>query len=294
MRMAFLFLVLVLLTATLAGCGQTQAPPKPAAAPSAPQAPAPAPKPDHFPTIKRIQSSKVLRVGTSAGYFPFEMTDKAGKTIGFDIEMAEKIAEALGVQLEIKDMDFNGLIPALQAGTIDLMIAGVTITPKRALSINFTRPYFTTGQAVLVAKKHEGKVKSWDDLDKPGYVIAVSMGTTGDIAATKLYKKATIKRFDGSTNAGLEVQAGRADAVVFDQPWVAIYARMNKERCFGLLEPFTVENFGIGIAPGQQDLLQWLNTFLDSFVGTLEYENMFRYWFVDMPWWDKVDASKAG
>lgn len=274
-------LILALLSGVLAGCGEQ---PKPAASPAAPK-----PEPvDPFANIKRIQKAGVLKVGTSAGYFPFEMTDTKGKVIGFDAELAERIAKELGVKLEIKDMDFNGLIPALQAGTVDIVLAGVTITPKRALSVNFTRPYFQTGQAVLVAKKHQGKIKSYEDLNKAGIVVSVSMGTTGDIAATKLLPKATIKRFDNSNNAALEVVSGRADAMVFDQPDIAVHAKKNAATTFGLLDPFTVENFGIAVIPGQPDLVQWLNTFLDSFVGTLEYQNMYKYWFVDMPWWNDV------
>ncbi len=246
-----------------------------------------------FPTIDRIRASGKLRVGTSSGYFPFEMVDVEGNLIGFDIEMAAKIAEALGVELEVKDMDFTALIPALQAGTIDIAIAGMTITAERALTVNFTIPYFQTGQALLVNNKHLGKVKSWQDLDQPGCVIALAMGTTGDLLARELFKHAQLKQFEGASAAGMEVISGRADAMVFDQPWVAIYSKMNEEHVFGILDPISVENFGIAVAPGQWDFLWWLNTFLYSFVGTQEYERMFQYWFVDMPWLERVEVEQG-
>lgn len=256
-----------------------------AAACAKPQETATKPEPvDPYASINAIKKAGKIVIGTSSGYFPFEMVDKNGKLIGFDIDMGNLIGEKLGVKVEWKDIDnFSGLIPALQAGQLDLVIAGMTIRATRALSVNFTLPYFATGQAVLVNKNVKNVTKA-EDLDKAGMIIAVSNGTTGHFAAERLFKKATIRVMDGSTTAGLEVLSGNAHAMVFDLDWIVIYASDNKDKTFALLEPLTVENLGIAVRPGQWDLLYWLNTFLTEFVGNEDYAKMYNYYFQDMPW----------
>jgi len=102
---------------------------------------------DPFENIKRIQTAKVLKVGTGAGYYPFEMIDKSGKMVGFDMDIAQAMADALGVELQVVDFkEWDALLPALGAGQIDMILAGMTITPQRAQVVNFSQPYFQSGQ----------------------------------------------------------------------------------------------------------------------------------------------------
>jgi polar amino acid transport system substrate-binding protein len=219
------------------------------------------------------------------------MVDKNGKLIGFDIDIGEKIGEELGVTVEWMDMDdFSGLIPSLQAGQLDIVIAGMTIKASRALSVNYTIPYIKTGQTLLVNKNVKNITKP-ADLDKAGNVIAVANGTTGQIAAERIFKNATIRVMDGSTTAGLEVSSGKAQGMVYDLDWVAIYASDNKETTYAVLEPFTVESLGIAVRPSQWDLLYWLNTFLTEFVGNEDYQALYQSYFKDMPW--KLDMPSG-
>lgn len=263
-------LLLVLAAGLVASCAPRQEAAKPV---------------DPRPSITAIQARGKLIIGTSSGYFPFQMVNKEGKLIGFDIDMGNKIGEILGVTVEWKDMaEFAGLIPALQAGQLDLAIAGITIRAKRALSVDFTIPYFRTGQGVLISKARMPNARTIEDLDKPGVIIAVSQGTTGHSAAERVFKRATIRAMDGATTAGLEVLAGNAHAMVFDLDWIAIFHHDNKAKTNAILEPFTVEYLGIAVRPGQPDLVQWLNTFLTEFVGNEDYQAMYEYYFKDMPW----------
>jgi polar amino acid transport system substrate-binding protein len=240
---------------------------------------------DPFPTIRRIQESKKLRVGTGAGYFPFEMIDKQGKMVGFDMDMAQAMADAMKVELEVVDFkDFDAIIPALGAGQIDMIIAGMTITPERALAVNFSRPYFTSGQAVLVNMKHKDTVKSYADLDKPEIVIVTEQGTTGDIAAQRTFKTATIRPMKGGNEATLDVCNGNSDAFVYDQSLIAVQAQLHKDCVYALLEPFTSEKYGIPVRAGEADLLQWTNTFLDSYVNSDAYNESYQRWFEEGEW----------
>jgi len=261
--------LLVFVSAVFAGCGSD----------------------DSKDPVAAIKKKGKLVVGTASGYFPFEMVDKKGELIGFDVDVAKAIAKEMGVQVEFQNFAFSGLIPALQAQKIDIVIAGMTITDKRKEAVDFTEPYFKSGQALLVHKKHPN-VKTWEDLDKPGNVIAVSMGTTADQTATKLFKQATVKKFEGSAYAGLELISGKASAVVHETPWVAIYHRQNPENTYPILEPFTTENLGIAVPKGNPALVEWLNKFVKKYKESEEYKKSYKYWFVDMPWWDSVPPKK--
>lgn len=118
-------------------------------------------------TLDRVKEKKKLVIGTGVAYLPFEMKDKDGNFVGYDIDMGNAIGKALGVEVEFKQMKFSGLIPALQTGDIDMAIAAMTIRGDRALSVSFSDPYYSTGQIIMVPKA-DNVTKSWQDLDQPG------------------------------------------------------------------------------------------------------------------------------
>ncbi len=238
-----------------------------------------------------IKKKGKLVVGTATGYYPFEMTDKAGQLVGFDIEVAKALGKELGVEIEFQNYAFSGLIPALQANKVDLVIAGMTITDKRKEVVDFSDSYFTSGQAMLINSKVPG-VKKWEDLDKKGNVIAVSMGTTADQTASKMFKNAEVKKFDGSALAGLEVLNGKAAAVIHEVPWVAIYHKMNSDATYAVLEPFTTEELGIAVPKGNAALLGEVNKFVKKYKASEDFKKAYAYWFVDMKWWDSVPQKK--
>lgn len=236
--------------------------------------------------LEAVKEKGVIRVGTAGGYFPFEMMGKNGNLIGFDIDMANRIAEKMGVKIELHNYDFSGLIPALQSSKIDLIVAGMTITEKRAETVDFSIPYFNAGISMLVNQNTSG-VKGWEDLDKKGNTIAVSMGTTGDIVASKLFKNAQIKRFDGSSLAGLEVVSGKVNAVLHDYPWVAIYSKKNPTTTYPVLKTLNEENLGIAVAKGNDKMVKFLNNFIEEYLKGEDYQKDYNYWFVDMEWWSE-------
>ncbi len=134
-------------------------------------------------TIEDIQKRGVLRVGLEAGYLPFEMADKKGNFIGFDVDMAKEMAKAMGVKLEIVNTAWDGIIPALVTKKFDIIMSGMTVTQERNLKINFADPYIIVGQTILLNKKHEGKIKSYKDLNDPKYTVTSKLGTTGESCA---------------------------------------------------------------------------------------------------------------
>ncbi len=214
-------------------------------------------------TLAAVIARGKLVVGMELKFWPFEYVDEKGDPVGFDVDIARQIAKELGVELDIKDMEWTGLIPALQAGKIDLIISGVTGTLERAKSITFSRPYFTTGLCALVSAKKAPGLASVAALDDPARIIAVKTGTTADMVAAKRFPKAHINRFKEETACVQEVVSGRADAFFYDQISIAKHHKQNPEATKALLTPFTYEPFCIAMPKGDFDLWQWLDMFLE-------------------------------
>ncbi len=247
-------------------------------------------------TLDRIVATKVLRVGTNPGYAPFEMIDTDGNMIGFDMDVARYVAAQMGngVRVEFQTSDWDPIIANLNAGKFDLILSGMTRTPQRALRCEFTDPYFETGQALLVNRakwKSAGKL-GVKDFDRHGVVVATRLGTTGEIAARKVFHNATIKTFENESDAALEVDSGRADLMVYDQPYIAIRAQESQERTFAILAPFTKEYLSIAVKKGDTELRDWLNLAIFELRQSGTWDSLYDAWFVKMPWRTRVPAKK--
>jgi polar amino acid transport system substrate-binding protein len=257
----------------------------------------PAPAADRPSTLDRIVATKVLRVGMNPGYAPFEMIDVDGNMIGFDVDVARYVATEMGngVKAEFVKSDWDPIIANLNADKFDLIMSGMTRTPERALRCAFTDPYFETGQALLVnrAKWKPSPKLGVRDFDRPGVVVATRLGTTGEIAARKLFRKATIKTMESESDAALEVDAGRADVMVYDKPFVAIRAQESPERTFAILEPFTKEYLAMAVRRGDTELRDWLNLTIFELRASGTYDSLYDTWFVKMPWRGRVQKPAS-
>ena len=243
-------------------------------------------------SLDRILSTKVLRVGMNPGYAPFEMVATDGNLIGFDVDVAHYLADQMGngVRVEVQKSDWDPIIANLNAGKFDLIISGMTRTPQRALRCEFTDPYFETGQALLVnrAKWKPSARLTVRDFDQPGVIVATKLGTTGEIAARKAFQKATIKTMETESDAALEVDAGRADVMVYDKPYIAIRAQESAQRTFAILEPFTKEYLAIAVRKGDTELRDWLNLTIFELKTSGTWDSLYQTWFVRMPWLERV------
>lgn len=208
-------------------------------------------------------AAKPLIVGMELAYPPFEMTDTSGKPDGVSVQLAKELGKALGRPVEIKNMAFDGLIPALKTGKIDIIISSMTATPERARSIDFSDPYLSTGLCLLLGKSVPAKGIA--DLDQPGRTIAVKKGTTGHSYAAEHIKKASVLVLDKEAAAVLEVVQGKADAFIYDQMSTYQNYQRNKETTRAILTPFQTESWAIGIRKGNDELKGKINRFLADF-----------------------------
>ncbi len=240
-------------------------------------------------TIEEIQKRGVLRVGLEAGYLPFEMADKSGNFIGFDVDMAKEMAKAMGVKLEIVNTAWDGIIPALVTKKFDIIMSGMTVTQERNLKINFADPYIIVGQTILLNKKHEGKIKSYKDLNDPKYTVTSKLGTTGEQAIKRLIPKANYKSFEVESEAALEVMTGKADATVYDLPFCVVFmAQQGGKNMVFLDEPFTFEPLAWAIRKGDPDFLNWLDNFLRQVKNDGRYDDIYNRWIKSTDWIDDV------
>jgi len=224
--------------------------------------------------IDEIKARGYLIVGTEATFPPFEYYNENNEIVGFDIDIAKKIADALGVKLKIVDTAFDGLIPSLLTKKLDVVIAGMTITKERAKVVSFSDPYFIAGQ-VIVIKKGNPPIKDLNGLK--GKVVAVQLGTTGDLVVSDLKGLKEIRRFTKFTDAFLELKNGRVDAVVLDSAVAKAYVLSNPDLEI-TSDVLSSEQYGIAVRKEDKDLLQFVNKVLED-MRKSPYDLLIEKWF---------------
>ena len=207
--------------------------------------------------------NRVLRVGMELAYPPFETIDEQGHPAGVSVDLARALAAAMGRELVIENTAFDGLIPALKTGRIDVILSSMTATTERAQSIDFSEPYVKTGLCLLLKKG--SAIRSIADADRPGLSIAVKKGTTGNSYASARVKLARILVLDDEAACVLEVIQGKADAFIYDQMSIYKHWKRNPDTTQPLLQPFHEESWAIGVRKGDKATLREVNDFLKHY-----------------------------
>ncbi len=233
-------------------------------------------------------AERKLVVGMELAYPPFEMRDEKGEPAGVSIDLARALGEQLGRPVEIQNLPFDGLIPALKTGRIDLIISSMTATPERANSIDFSDSYLSTGLCLLVRAGSD--IASLADADKVGRTIAVKKGTTGHLFASQQLKKAKPLVLDKEYACVLEVTQGKVDAFIYDQMSTLANWRKNRETTRALLTPFQQETWAIGLRKGNDPLRAQVNAFLADFRKSGGFEKLGDKWLAE----PKAEFKKLG
>ncbi|RXJ82398.1 transporter substrate-binding domain-containing protein [Arcobacter sp. F2176] len=243
-------------------------------------------------TLNKILERGEMQVCLEPGYMPFEMKDKKGRIIGYDVDVAKKMAKDMGVKLKLLPTAWDGIVAALVTGKCDIIISGMTVSQQRNLKVNFADPYLVVGQTMLMNKSLEGKITSAKQLDDPKYTIVTKLGTSAEIAIRKFYKKAKIVTFETEADAVSEVLNDNATAFVYDQPYNILFmADKGKDKLVHLDEPLTFEPLAWAIRKGDPDFLNWLNNFLRQMKGDKVidfYGKLNDKWLKDTAWLKRV------
>jgi polar amino acid transport system substrate-binding protein len=210
-----------------------------------------------------VRADAPLIIGMELNYPPFEMTDPDGNPTGIGVDMAHALCAYLHRDIQIQNMPFEGLIPALKTARIDLIISSMTATDERRKSIDFSDPYLSTGLAILVRKN--SAIQSIADVDKPGINVVVKTGTTSAIYCRDHIHNADVLDFPQDSTCALEVIQGKADAFLYDQMSIYQFANKYPDSTRGLLAPFQHESWAIGIRKGNAALETQVNAFLKDF-----------------------------
>lgn len=248
-----------------------------------------APAPSTSPVLDRILFRGELRVGMSGDMPPLNMTTKEDKIIGLDADLAALMAEAMGVKLNIQKMAFAQLLPALEAGSIDMIISNMTMTPDRNMKVAFVGPYFTSGKGLLTKRSALGDAMKMEDLNNINYTFVALKGSTSEAVVRKgapLAKLITV----GSENEGIQmVIDGKADGMLADFPICVVAA--HRRQGSGLVPvkaPLTYEPIGIAVPKGDPQLLNWLQNFLNGIEKAGYTKDLGEKWFAKPTWIDQL------
>ena len=206
---------------------------------------------------------KELIVGMEMAFPPFEMLDSSGQPAGVSVDMARAMGRYLNRPIRFENIPFDGLIPSLKTGKIDVIISSMTVTEDRRKSIDFSDPYLKMGLAILAAKN--SNIQSINDVDKPGRNVVVKKGTTGDIYAIQHFKNVNLLVLNDESACAIEVAQGKADCFIYDQISVFENWKRHETTTRPILQPFTQEEWAMGIKKGNDALRTQINAFLKEF-----------------------------
>ena len=235
-----------------------------------------------------LAEEKKLLVGMELAYPPFEMRDEKGEPAGVSVDLARALGEQLGRPVKIQNLPFDGLIPALKSGKIDLIISSMTATPERAQSIDFSEPYLQTGLCLLVAAKSD--IQTIADADKAGRSLAVKKGTTGHLYAMRALKAARPLVLDNENACVLEVVQGKAEGFIYDQMSTFKNWRKNPDTTRAILTPFQRESWAVGLQKGNDELRAKVNAFLATHREKGGFEKLGDKWLGEQ----KAEFKKLG
>lgn len=227
-----------------------------------------------------VDDPHTLVVTTEPNFPPFAYLNSQGDLVGFDIDLMNAIAQRLDLQVRYAYIPFDGLLATLEAETADAAINSITITPARAQDVDFSRPYFVSGLA-LVVRADRRDIRSLDDLE--GQKIAVQLGTTGADLAGQV-PNTQLVTFASAEKALLDLVQGNVDAVIKDAPITqGIIDQIGLADEVRLLTPLlTAELYGIALPPtsGNQP---FINQAINDLIADGTYRDLYIKWFQQPP-----------
>lgn len=224
-------------------------------------------------TQVQAEESKKYIIGTDTTFAPFEFENENGEFVGIDMDILSAISEDQGFEYELRILGFNAAVQALESKQVDAVIAGMSITPERRNSFDFSEPYFSAGSQFAVPG--DSPIESLEDLN--GKKVAVKTGTTGfDVAASLSDKYGfTLAPFEDSVNMYEDMNAGNSAAVIEDYP-VMLYANTTGRVDLKFIgEQEAIAEFGFAVPKGANaELLQMFNDGLRNIQASGEYEEI--------------------
>lgn len=225
--------------------------------------------------LDEIKEKGVLVLGTSADYPPFEFhleVDGKDTIVGFDIDIAKKIASDIGVELEIIDMKFDGLLPALTAGKIDLIVAGMTPTDERKQSVDFSIVYYDSRQTMLVKTDNVNTLNTVEAF--AGKTLGVQKATIQEELAKTIFTSSEAKSIDKIPNLIMELKTDKVDGLILAEPVAKQYAAANPDLSVNGVDLGSEGGSAIAIEKGSQDYLDAINATIQGLLDSGEMDKI--------------------
>lgn len=215
-------------------------------------------------SLEAVQKKGVLTVATSPDFPPFESLD-GDRIVGIEVDILEKIAETLGVEIKFEQMDFDSVLPGVQAGKFDVGMSGITVTAEREKNADFTDPYFMAAQAIVVMEDSDITCKA----DLEGKSVSVQTGTTAESYCME--NGYDVQAFQANNDAASALTSGKVDAWVVDNE-VAVALAAELDGAVVLDEAMTSEPYAFAFAKGSDTLVAAFNDALKALIddGTVE------------------------
>lgn len=225
--------------------------------------------------------SGALIVGTEPTFPPFDTTDEDQNIIGFDMDLITAIGEDQGFEVEFQNLSFDGLIPAVKNGDIDIVAAGMNKEdPERQKQVDFSDSYYDSQLFVAVPIDNE-TITGIDDLS-PDMKVAAQTGTTGAAKVQELYEEGKIKEaviLDGLDTCMMQLINGDVAAVINDKPVTETYMNKQPNKIKMVGEALNAESYGFAVQKGNEELLNKINAGLANLIADGTYDELIEKWF---------------
>jgi len=231
----------------------------------------------HADKLADIKAAGVVKVATFDANPPFGAVDpKTHEIVGYDVDFARALAKSLGVKLQLVATNPANRIPLLQSGKVDLIVADITITPERAQVIDFSIPYFVTGQQFLVPAESADKLDAYSKAR-----IGAVKGTTGEQALHQRFPRSRVLAYDDIPLALTALRNGNVQAITQDSTILAgLLAQAPDKAKFKILpDLLSKEEIGVGVTKGESALLQAVNDELVKLEKSGEAAKIYDTWF---------------
>ena len=216
-------------------------------------------------SLASVKKKGKLSIATSPDFPPFESLTDSTTVEGIEIDILQLICDKLGVELEINQMDFDSVLPGVQAGKFDVGVSGITITEQRKKNVLFTDPYCLAAQAIVVTE--DSAIKSKADLE--GKKVSVQTGTTAE--SYTMENGYSVSSFSANSDAEAALTSGKVDAWVIDDltaaEMVKVYNETASVKLVILDEAMTTEPYAFAFSLGSDDLVKEVNSILDELIA---------------------------
>ncbi len=237
------------------------------------------------PVVDRILARGEIRIGMTGDYPPLNVTSRTGENIGLEPDLARALASALGVELVVVNRPFAELLPALEAGEVDAVMSGMTITPKRNLKVAFAGPYFVSGKAILTKSDTLAQIQDMNALDRSRITLAVLEGSTSQTLAEAAIPNADLHTVPDYDVAVQMVIDGQVEALFADYPVCVLAVLRHPESGLAtVVAPLSFEPIGIALPAEDPLLLNLVRNYLDSLEKTGLLTQLRARWFDDPSW----------